>query len=175
VTPLSFLRPLAVVTLLAFSVAVSACGNSESTSGSSTSGSSTSGSTEAAPPPAEKEFAVRQGATKGFVDSAKAEGSTVLLTGWAASTDLKGPADFVAAKVGGKTVTEALPTVERSDVAAFYGKPGLKQSGFELRIPTSKLDCSKPAGGLKVYGVLNGNGSVLEMVENTKPEIESAC
>jgi hypothetical protein len=171
VTPLSFLRPLAVVTLLALALAVSACGNSESTSGS-TSG----GSTESAPPPAaEKEFAVRQGATKGFVDSAKAEGSTVLLTGWAASSDLKGPADFVAAKVSSKTVTEALPTVERSDVAAFYGKPGIKQSGFELRIPTSKLDCSKPAGGLKVYGVLNGNGSVLEMVENTKPEIESAC
>jgi hypothetical protein len=170
VTPLSFLRPLTVVTLLALALSVSACGNSETTSGS-TSG----GSTEAAPPPAEKEFAVRQGATKGFVDSARAEGSTVVVTGWAASSDLSGPADFVVAKVGGKTVTEALPTVERADVAAFYGKPGIKQSGFELRIPTAKLDCSKPAAGLKVYGVLNGNGSSLEMVEDTKPEIEKAC
>jgi hypothetical protein len=160
-----------VVTFLLLAVAVSACGNSEG-SGSSTSGG---GSTETTPPPVEKEFAVRQGATKGFVDSVRTEGSTVVLTGWAASSDLKGPADFVAGKVGSKTVAEALPTVERSDVAAFYGKPGIKMSGFELRIPTSKLDCSKPAGGLKVYGVLNGNGSTLELVENTKPELEAAC
>jgi hypothetical protein len=170
VIPLSCLRPLAVVTLLALAVTVSACGNSESSSGSTS-----AGSTEAVPPPVEKEFAVRQGATKGFVDSAKAEGSTVVLTGWAASSDLKGPADFVAGKVASKTVAEALPTVERADVAAFYGKPGIKKSGFELRIPASKLDCSKPAGGLKVYGVLNGNGSTLELVENTKPELETAC
>jgi hypothetical protein len=156
---------------LVLAVAVSACGNSES-SGSSTSGG---GSTEATPPPVEKEFAVRQGATKGFVDSARTEGSTVVLTGWAASSDLKGPADFVAGKVASKTVAEALPTVERADVAAFYGKPGIKKSGFELRIPASKLDCSKPAGGLKVYGVLSGNGSTLELVENTKPELEAAC
>jgi hypothetical protein len=166
------LRPLAVVTFLLLAVAVSACGNSESSGSTST---SSSGATEATPPPVEKEFAVRQGATNGFVDSARTEGSTVVLTGWAASSDLKGPADFVAGKVAGKTVAEALPTVERADVAAFYGKPGIKQSGFELRIPTSKLDCSKPAGGLKVYGVLNGNGSALELVENTKPELEAAC
>jgi hypothetical protein len=170
VIPKPRLRPLAVVTFLVLAVAVSACGNSESSSGT-TSG----GSTEATPPPVEKEFAVRQGATKGFVDSARTEGSTVVLTGWAASSDLKGPADFVAGKVGSKTVAEALPTVERADVAAFYGKPGIKKSGFELRIPASKLDCSKPAGGLKVYGVLSGNGSTLELVENTKPELEAAC
>ncbi len=168
--PLSFLRPLVVVTLLVLAVTVSACGNSES---SSSTGSSEA--TESVPPPEEKEFSVRQGAAKGFVDSAKAEGSTVVLTGWAASSDLKGPADFVAAKVDNKTVAEALPTVERADVAAFYGKPGIKQSGFELRIPTAKLECSKPAAGLKVYGVLNGNGSVLELVENTKSELEEAC
>jgi len=166
VNPLSPLRPLAVVTFLALMVALSACGNSESTSG---------GSAETASPSVEKEFAVRQGATKGFVDSAKTESSAVVLTGWAASSDLKGPATFVAAKIGSKTVAEALPTIERADVAAFYGKPGIKKSGFELQIPTAKLDCSKPAGGLKVYGVLNGNGSQLELVENTKPELEKAC
>jgi hypothetical protein len=154
---------------LCLALAFAACGNSES------SGSSSSAETSSAPPPTEKKFAVRQGAVKGFVDSARAEGSSVVLTGWAASSKLTAAAEFIAGKVGDKTAAEALPTVERADVAAFYGKPALKHSGFELRVPTSALDCSKAAAGLKVYGVLDGNGSLLPLVENTKSELEVAC
>jgi hypothetical protein len=151
-------------------IGIAACGNSES-----------NGSTAAEPgvtvtaPPNKSNFTVKKGVVRGYVDSAKVEGDTVLLTGWAASSDLSQAAEQAVAQVGGETVVEAVPAIERADVGAYYGKPALKHSGFLLRIPLSALECSAPAGGVQVFGVLHGSGGGLALVEGSSGELSNAC
>jgi hypothetical protein len=166
--PTVFRRPVALCLAAILSVGVAACGNSESTP-------TVEPVETATPPPAQSKFTVKQGVAKGYVDSGKVEGSSVLLTGWAASKDLTEVADEVVAQVGGKTVTQTVPNVERADVAAYYGKPSLKQSGFLLQIPISALECSASAGGVKVFGVLGGDGSQLPFVEGSGDALSGAC
>jgi hypothetical protein len=169
-TPSRYLRAAAAaVLMICVALLLGACGNSE------TGSSSADESTQAKEPPPERKFSVKTGVAKGYVDSAQVEGDTIVLTGWAASIDLSTPATFVAGKVAGKTVAEAVPAIERADVAAYYGKAGLKHSGFELRIPLSSLKCSQPVVGLKVFAVLGSSGSPLALVEGTRPKLESAC
>lgn len=151
-------------------IGLAACGNSESNGSTAAEPSGTTRTT-----PAESSFTVEKGAVRGYVDSAKVEGNTVLLTGWAASGDLSKVAQQAVARVGGKTVAEAVPALERADVAAYYGKPALKHSGFLLRIPLSALECSVPAGGVQVFGVLNGSGGRLALVEGSLGVLSKAC
>ncbi|MGN6276255.1 MAG: hypothetical protein ACTHNP_10055 [Solirubrobacterales bacterium] len=139
----------------------------ESTATTTTGGETTSGGNS--------NFTVKQGAVKGYVDSAKVEGSSVLLTGWAASKNLTEVADEVVAQIGGRAVAQAVPAVERADVAAYYGKPALKHSGFLLRIPVSALECSASAGGVEVFGVLAGSGTKLSFVEGSAGSLSGAC
>jgi hypothetical protein len=152
-------------------IGFAACGNSESNG--STSGESNVTATTT--PGKNSSFTVKKGVVRGYVDSAKVEGNAVLLTGWAASHDLSQTADQAVAQVGGETVVEAVPAVERADVAAYYGKPALKHSGFLLRIPLSALECSAPAGGVQVFGVLHGSGGRLALVEGSSGTLSNAC
>jgi hypothetical protein len=169
-TPSARLRAAsAAVLMICAALLLGACGNSEGGS------SSAEDTTKAQEPPPARQFSVKTGVTKGYVDSAQVEGDTIVLTGWAAAVDLSKPATFVAGKVGGKTVAEAVPAIERGDVAAYYGKAGLKHSGFELRVPLASLKCSQPAAGLKVFAGLGSSGSPLALVEGTKPKLESSC
>jgi hypothetical protein len=157
---------------------VSACGNNESTTPapSSSSSSPPSGANTTAPAkPSGLTFSVKTGAVTGYLDSAHVEGADVTLSGWAASSDLAHVASNVSGVVGRKTVAEAVPALERPDVVESYGKPALKQSGFELHVPLSSLKCSAAAGGLTVFGSLNGVGSPLSFVENTEQVLSGAC
>jgi hypothetical protein len=151
-------------------IGIAACGNSESNGSTSVESSVTVTTTSS-----KSNFTVKKGAVRGYVDSAKVEGNTVLLTGWAASSDLSQVAEQAVAQVGGETVVEAVPAVERADVAAYYGKPALKHSGFLLRIPLSALECSAAAGGVQVFGVLNGSGGRLALVEGSSGTLSNAC
>lgn len=176
--PVSSLTPsrrhfLALFAAALLTLGLAACGNSESTpSVESTAAPETSATTTTS---GKSHFTVNNGAVKGYVDSAKVEGQEVLLTGWAASNNLSQAAEQGVAEVNGKVVAEAAPTMERADVAAYYGKPALKHSGFLLRIPVSALECSVPAGGVQVFGVLNGTGGRLALVEGSLGVLSKAC
>lgn len=171
-------RLIALCVAALLSLGLAACGNSESTpsveSTAATTGGETTSSSETTTG-GNSSFTVEQGVVKGYVDSAKVEGNSVLLTGWSASKNLTEVADEVVARVGGKTVTQTVPAVERADVAAYYGKPALKHSGFLLHIPISSLECSTPGGGVQVFGVLNGGGGRLALVEGSLGVLSSAC
>jgi hypothetical protein len=115
------------------------------------------------------------GAVAGYVDSQKVEGEKLILGGWAATGDLSGPADKVAAQVGGKTLAEAVPTLPREDVVEALHKPGLQESGFELRLPIGSLACGKPAAGIKVLAFSGGKSGVLLFGEGIKAALTEAC
>jgi hypothetical protein len=166
---------LVTLTAVSMTFGAVACGNSENATPAPPSESATGSVSEEAAPPKEIKFSVRNGAVKGYVDSSKVEGGAVLLTGWAASSNLSNAAKGIVARVGGKRVAEAVPTVERADVAAYYGKPALKHSGFLLQVPVSSLECSSPAAGVHVFGVIGTSGSALKMVEGSAAGLTAAC
>lgn len=163
--------PLLLIVVSLLALGASACGESESNSPPNGS----QGKGDSKPKSNAQSFTVKPGAVTGFVDSVQVTSESVSLTGWAASGDFKLVAQTVSGKVDGKTVAEAVPVLERADVASIYGKPALKQSGFELRVPLSELNCSEPGGGLTVFGSLDGVGSELEFVENTEADLSAAC
>jgi hypothetical protein len=117
----------------------------------------------------------QQGAVAGYVDFSKVEGDSLVVSGWAASSDLSEPATEVAAQVGGKVVAEAVPAIKREDVADALGKTGLLESGFELRLPVESLECGTSAAGVKVVGSLNGKASMLPYGEGIKEALTEAC
>ena len=55
------------------------------------------------------------------------------------------------------------------------GKPGLMESGYELRLPVESLECGTPAAGVQVVGSLNGKSSVLPYGEGIKEALTDAC
>jgi hypothetical protein len=116
-----------------------------------------------------------EGVVAGYADHVKTEGESLVLNGWAASSDLTEPATQVAAIVAGKTVGEAVPTLNRQDVVEALGKPGLKDSGFELRLPLGSLDCGAPAAGIEIIATLEGKSGVLNFGEGVKEAISDAC
>ena len=167
------LRPVAVGAALALALLFSACGGGETTV--------TVTETVGASPPSQQggntgsEIETENGAVAGYVDSQKVEGGTLILRGWAAASDLSGPADTVAARVAGKTVAKAVPTLPREDVVETLGKPGLQESGFELRLPLGSLECSKPAAGIRVVGTSGGKTGVVPFGEGIKEALTEDC
>lgn len=123
----------------------------------------------------EPEIATEQGAVTGYVDNVAVEGDVMILSGWAASSDLSQPATQVTAEVEGETVVEAVPAIEREDVVEALGEPGLADSGFELRLPVESLECDSPGAGIKVTGSLEGESSALLFGEGIKGRISSEC
>lgn len=164
---------LGLLATLVLGLALTACGGGETTvtvtetvaakPGSGGKGSNSSGTL------------AKAGAVAGYVDFAKAESGSLVLDGWAASSDLSQPARLVVAQVGGNTLAEAVPAVEREDVANALGKPGLIESGFELRLPIDSLECSAPAAGVEVVGSVGGKSSTLSFAEGIKEAIAEAC
>jgi hypothetical protein len=115
------------------------------------------------------------GAVAGYVDNVVSESGSLTLFGWAAAPDLSAPATKVTATVGGKAVAEAVPALERVDVVEALGKPGLKDSGFELHLPSEALDCGAPASGIKVAAEFEGRSGPIEFGEGIKPKLSEAC
>ena len=115
------------------------------------------------------------GAVTGYVDNVGADGESMVLSGWAGSADLTEAATQVTASVGGKQLAGVVPTLKREDVVEALGKPGLLESGFELKLPLSALECDAPAAGIEVVGSLGGKQSVLLFGEGIKGRIEAEC
>ena len=161
---------LSVAAILVFGL--SACGSGETTV-------TVTETVTAKPPQGQKEgageIATEAGAVAGFVDHVTTESGSMVLSGWAASNDLSGPATKVTAIVEGKAIDSAVPTIEREDVVEALGKSGLKDSGFELQLPLESLQCGKPAAGIEVVGSLDGKSSVLSFGEGIEKEITESC
>jgi hypothetical protein len=163
---------LGLVAGLALVLGLSACGGGETTvtvTETVESPAKQSGKTDAS------KLQLEEGVVAGYADHVKTEGDSLVLNGWAASNDLTEPATQVAAVVGGKTVGEAVPTLNRQDVVEALGKPGLKDSGFELRLPLDSLDCGAPAAGIEIVATLEGKSGVLNFGEGVKEEVSDAC
>jgi hypothetical protein len=169
----SFRAGFALALLAGLALVLASCGGSETTvtvtEASTPNKKPEEGGTKSAPPKTQK------GAVAGYVDFSKVEGETLVLNGWAAASDLSKPATGVVAQVGNEVVAEAVPALKREDVVEALGKPGVLESGFELRLPVESLDCGTPAAGVKVIGSLNGKASVLPYGEGIKEALTEAC
>lgn len=171
------LHPLLAIAIVLAALGISACGG-----GGTTTVTVTVPAAETKPPAeksakngGEKAEIGEAGVVAGYVDNVAAESETVKLVGWAASPDLAGPASKVTATVAGKKLAEAVPTIERQDVVEALGKPGLKDSGFELSLPMADLECGAPAAGIKVIGELEGRSGPLEFGEGIKAKLGETC
>lgn len=163
---------LALATGLVLALGLSACAGGETTvtvTRTVDSSGKQNGSGKVADGPLE------EGVVTGYADQVKVEGDTMVLSGWASSPDFSEPASQVAAIVDGKALAEAVPTLNRSDVVEALGKPGLEDSGFELRLPLGSLDCGAPAAGIEVVAELNGKSGPLEYGEGVKKAVSDVC
>lgn len=152
---------------------LSACGGGETTvtvtEGAQPPATQQGGSTESSEPQS------GNGVVTGYVDHVVAEGEAMVLNGWAAAADFSGPADQVTASVGGKTLAKAVPTLKRQDVVEALNKPGLENSGFELRLPLKSLECSTPYAGIEMTASIAGRSGDLLFGEGIKEAIANAC
>ncbi len=111
----------------------------------------------------------------GYVDNVATDGESMILSGWAGSADLAEPATQVTASVGGRKLAGVVPTMKREDVVEVLGKPGLEESGFELRLPLGALECGAPAAGIEVVASLDGREGPLLFGEGIKGRIAAEC
>lgn len=172
---LLLLAPLAIC-----AAAVAGCGGGGTTTVTVTGAATTSPPSETstdAPSTEEADQTVVEGtgAVAGYVDNVASKSGTVILSGWAAAPDFSAPADQVTATVGKKKVAEATPKIEREDVVEALGKPGLKDSGFELHLPIEELECGSKAAGIEVTAVYNGKSGPIEFGEGVEPKLTEAC
>ena len=158
---------------LALALGISACGSGGETTVTVT--ETVKAPSKQGPATDPGDLQIEDGAVAGYTDNVKTEGDSMILNGWAASSDLSQPATNVAAIVSGKTVAEAVPTLDRSDVVEALGKPGLKDSGFELRLPLESLECGAPAAGIEVVATLDGKSGALNFGEGIKEAVSDAC
>ena len=164
----------ALFSALVLALALSACGGGETTV------TVTETVAQSAPPSQEggqttsNEIST-EGPVTGYVDDVKKESDNLVLLGWAAAPDLSGPATKVTASVAGKVLAHAVPAIEREDVVEALGKPGLKESGFELQVPLSALECGATAAGLEVSASLNGKSGPIGFGEGIEEELVETC
>ncbi len=167
------LRPIALLTVcVGLVLGLVACGGGETTV--------TVTETVAAKPEegggkSDPETGGESGAVAGYVDNVATDSESMILSGWAGSADLTEPATHVTASVGGKDLGGVVPTLKREDVVEVLGKPGLEESGFELRLPRSALECSEPAAGIEVFASLHGKEGALLFGEGIKGRIAAEC
>jgi hypothetical protein len=166
---------LLLLAAMVLGLALTACGGGETTVTVTKTVAAKPGNSGGSKKSNSGELPPKAGPVTGYVDFAKAESGSLILDGWAAASDLSHPASRVVAQVDGKTLAEAVPTVKREDVVKALGKPGLLESGFELRLPLDSLKCGSPAAGVKVVGSLGGKSSTLSFAEGIKEAITKAC
>lgn len=163
---------LGLVVGLALVLGLSACGGGETTvtvTETVEAPARQGGNTDAG------DLQLETGVVTGYTDHSKTEGDSLVLNGWAASSDFGEPAEQVVAIVGGKALAEAVPTLNRQDVVEALNKPGVKDSGFELKLPLDSLDCGAPAAGVEVVATLDGKSGLLNFGEGVRGAIVDAC
>ena len=112
------------------------------------------------PAPDGRRFRITPGALRGFIEVAGFEGADAHLLGWA--TDVRGrvPAQLILVVSRRRVVAALPPAVDRADVARQYGA-GARRSGFELRIPRTRLE----AGGQLDVQVFAAGGTVASQLQ----------
>lgn len=168
------LVPLALLVICA--AVITGCGGGGTTTVTVTEpAEGTSPAKTTSPEEADTTVTEEAGVVAGYVDNVVSESNSLTLFGWAAAPDLSGPASKVTAFVGKKKVAQAVPALEREDVVEALGKPGLKDSGFELHLPTEALECGAKASGIKVTAEYKGQTGSLEFGEGIEPKLDEAC
>lgn len=165
--------------MLLLGVAIAACGSGTKTvTVTEKAPTGGSGGTKEAPTESNSgggEVDTEGGPVTGYADHVESDSEGVALDGWAANSALTEPAERVIAKIGGKKVAEAVPAIERSDVVEALGKPGLLNSGFELILPMSVLECGSPALGIKVKAEIGGKSGPILFGEGVKASLTEVC
>ena len=83
--------------------------------------------------------------------TASPAGGDVTPSGWAADLQTGGPAREIVITADDRVVGRVVPNLDRPNVAAYLGKPGLARSGFLFDVPTSYGGTVQPR--LRVFGV----------------------
>jgi hypothetical protein len=89
----------------------------------------------------------------------------VISVGWAGDLATGQAASQVVLTAAGKVIGSVVPSIDRPDVAAVYGQPGLETSGYRLfiSVPDSVLSDPSASQSLRIYGVSAG-GVATELV-----------
>ena len=107
----------------------------------------------------EREIPVEEGAADGYIDSVKADGSTVSVAGWATNAAHDEAAERVLLLSGDRLIQAGTLTGPREDLAAQYG-PGVGLAGFEFT-GIDAAEVQDGPGRLRVLAVVDGRASEL--------------
>ena len=110
---------------------------------------------------------LESGWVSGNVDQSTAQG----VTGWAASSKARRPADRVLVFLGDRFIAAIKPTMDRPDVASSLKAP-VALSGFRVQAALALDDLPKglKAGAkLRLFGVLGDRASPIELPCDRKP------
>ena len=97
------------------------------------------------------------GALQGLVDTVTGDRELVRIVGWSANTSRLRKAERVLVVSGGRTVSSAVVSSPRDDLADFFGAP-LRFAGYEVSVPPSRLSGCEP----RVIAVLGRTATELE-------------
>jgi len=122
-----------------------------------------------------RSISVKPGAVKGYADNVSVAGQILWIGGWAVSGDFRQPAREILGRVKGSAISVVEPDELRPDVAEHEHRRSLLHSGFSFQVLISELDCSAPAGGLELLGVIGSTATPLDWLPGTKQAIGNAC
>jgi len=121
------------------------------------------------------QFQVDPKRVTGYVDSAALTDEAIGMSGWAAPTDLSGPANVVVAIVGKKSVAAVTPSGERPDLVEGYDRPGLAKAGYAINVLKSSLDCAAPSNGLTTFAIVGDAAARLKWLSDVPELVADAC
>ena len=112
------------------------------------------------------------GWVSGNVDDSTAKGGAPHVTGWAASSKARSPADSVLVFLNDVFIAAIKPTMDRPDVADSLKAPvALSGFRFELALALDELPKGLEAGAkLRLFGVQGKRASVIDLPCDRKPK-----
>jgi hypothetical protein len=118
-------------------------------------------------------IAIRPELVQGWVDRVQTNPPwLVRLIGWAADLQGQQPASSVLIFADDELVFSGTPTSNRDDVAAAYGQPGVRRSGFAIELARDSLD--ETPGRIRVFGVSEGGvAGELKLTEQARELLHS--
>ena len=107
----------------------------------------------------------RSGRLRGVVESVRAQGGTLLLSGWAVDPRRHRPVDAIYAYAHGVPLGAVRPDRYRQDVATKYGAG---RAGFVVRVTTDRARAIASSSSLQVFAVGDGVASALPTLRTAR-------
>jgi hypothetical protein len=98
----------------------------------------------------------------GFVDYGFVRRGSLVLQGWAASVATGAPARTILVFADGALVFAGAPNVERPDVAAALGKPGLRDAGYSVLVPVTDVRNGESRRDVRIFSLVGGRALEVE-------------